>query len=108
MKSKKLYVLEGETNTSSNNITTIREDEEGIWSLIKTNKHWLSLSVYEVSDVPIYSQNRYQRPIYLHDIEMKKQEAEERELYLKLKEKYEKNTNTTATTLVDQLHRPIS
>lgn len=108
MENKKLYVLRGETKDALDNITSIHTNEEGIWSLIKTNKHWLSLSVYEVSDVPIYSQNRYQRPIYLHDIEMKNQEAEERELYLKLKEKYEKNTNTTATTLVDQLHRPIS
>lgn len=101
MKSKKLYVLRGETKDSLDNITTIREDEEGIWSLIKTNKHWLSLSVYEISDVPIYSQNRHQRLIYLHDIEMEKQEAEEHKLYLKLKEKYEKDINNIATTLDD-------
>lgn len=89
-----LYILQGTHHVPKDDGVDrcfIETDEEGIWSLIKTNKHWKSLSVYEFPKNPFYSHNEYERARFLDQIDLEKKEAAERELYLKLKEKYEKH-----------------
>lgn len=88
-----IYILEGRTTMSQLQDTSVRtfisSDEEGIWSLIKNNRHWLSLSVFEFPKEPIYSHSIEERKQFLDEIAMAKKEKEEYELYLSLKEKFE-------------------
>lgn len=91
-----LYILKGKTKGDwDEHSTLINTDEEGIWSLIRNNNHWKSLTVYECPKTSIYSQDEIERSAFLEEVIAKKKEAEERELYLKLKEKYEKTNTTT-------------
>jgi hypothetical protein len=88
-----IYILEGSMagDFYDDHRCLISTDEEGIWSLIKNNKNWKSLAVYECPTTPIYRQDKIERDKFLDQVDLEKKEAAERELYLKLKEKYEKH-----------------